>query len=134
MINFPAWVLDASPVPPAYLVGLKKLGYVMAAREYARRLKGAAYMWYRGATETVPDPQRGVVLTATDIALLQDAFPTQWSVYPGEWPVPPDKQTVDDYAANVWEPRQDEAQSSGSDLRIAAEVIDLTWVDWQGLI
>jgi hypothetical protein len=133
-MNFPAWIGDdAVDVALAYKTPSKKMLYILAAREYGRLLISAAYKWVRGATDTVPDPLSGEVLTPTDIVLLVDAFPAQWSDYP---PVPsaPAESVAKNYQDTQWQPRMDEIHDAVRQARHAAENFDLTWVDWQGII
>lgn len=133
-INFPTWVTDGTPIPAPFLTPAKKVLYRYAACEYALRLHNAGYKWQRGATDTVPDPLTGEVLSSLEIDMLIDAFPSLWAGYPPTWPTPPTEEQVNDYVAGPWSDRNNAACEARRLMRRAAENIDLTWVDWQGMV
>ncbi|MCK4374120.1 MAG: hypothetical protein KAX19_02290 [Candidatus Brocadiae bacterium] len=115
-INYPSWVTDDTPIPAGYLIRCKKLLYTIAACEYARLLHNAGWKWFRGEA-----------LTPQEEAMLAEEFP-------GQWPDPPTQAQMENYLENVWEPRQNAAQSTRAQLRMQLTPAQIDFVDWGGLV
>jgi hypothetical protein len=117
VLKSPSWIADGKPVAPEYLAAAKEALHILAACEYARRLHNAVWKWHRRAA-----------LDAGEEQLLAGAFPRRW---PGS---PLSEAEVKKYLKDVWEPRQNAVQAARAEMRQRPEVINLDWVDWDGLI